>query len=69
VATHQVVVQLWLFLALVVDALALADQSLVARYVGLARPAPARAVATGVRGDRFAGQRGVEVRAPPLRLA
>lgn len=44
VAAHQVVVQLWLFLALVVDALAIAAQSLVARYVGLRRPAAARAV-------------------------
>jgi Na+-driven multidrug efflux pump len=31
VATRQVLVQLWLFLALVVDALAIAAQSLIAR--------------------------------------
>jgi Na+-driven multidrug efflux pump len=42
---QALVVQLWLFLALVVDALAIVAQSLVARYVGLARPAAARAVA------------------------
>lgn len=45
VATHQVAVQLWLFLALVVDALAIAGQSLIAGYVGARRPAAARAVA------------------------
>ena len=34
VAAHQVAAQLWLFLALVVDALAIAAQALVARYLG-----------------------------------
>ncbi|MDR9390795.1 MAG: MATE family efflux transporter [Trueperaceae bacterium] len=44
VAAHQVAAQLWMFLALVVDALAIAAQALVARYVGEGRPADARAV-------------------------
>lgn len=45
VAAHQVAAQLWLFLALIVDALAIAAQALVARYVGEARPVEAREVA------------------------
>jgi MATE family multidrug resistance protein len=45
VAAHQVAAQLWLFLALVIDALAIAGQALVARYVGEGRPDDARAVA------------------------
>lgn len=44
VAAHQVAAQLWLFLALVVDALAIAAQALVARYVGEGRPTEARGV-------------------------
>ena len=44
VAAHQVAAQLWMFLALVVDALAIAAQALVARYVGEGRAADARAV-------------------------
>ncbi len=44
VAAHQVAAQLWLFLALVIDALAIAGQALVARYVGEGRPDDARAV-------------------------
>lgn len=50
VAAHQVAAQLWLFLALVVDALAIAAQALVAKYVGAGRPAEARAI-----GDRLLG--------------
>jgi len=45
VAAHQVAAQLWLFLSLVVDALAIAAQALVARFVGEGRPGEARAVA------------------------
>lgn len=45
VAAHQIAAQLWLFLSLVVDALAIAAQALVARYVGAGRPEEARAVA------------------------
>jgi MATE family multidrug resistance protein len=44
VAAHQVAAQLWLFLALIVDALAIAGQALVARYVGEGRPEDARAL-------------------------
>ncbi|MDZ7800934.1 MAG: MATE family efflux transporter [Trueperaceae bacterium] len=44
VAAHQVAAQLWLFLALIVDALAIAAQALVARYVGEGKPQEARAV-------------------------
>lgn len=43
VAAHQVALQLWLFLALVVDALAVAGQAMVARYRGLGNRAAARA--------------------------
>lgn len=44
VAAHQIASQLWLFLALVVDALAIAAQALVAKTVGEGRPEEARAV-------------------------
>ena len=44
VAIHQVSVQLWLFLSLVIDALAIAAQALVARYLGESDPTNARAV-------------------------
>lgn len=42
VAAHQVVNQLWLFLALVVDALAVAAQALVSRHAGEDSPDEAR---------------------------
>jgi MATE family multidrug resistance protein len=45
VAAHQVAAQLWLFLALVTDALAIAAQALVARYLGRGALGEARAVA------------------------
>lgn len=45
VGAHQVAAQLWMFLALVIDALAVAAQALVARYAGEGRAADARAVA------------------------
>jgi putative MATE family efflux protein len=45
VAAHQVATQLWLFLALVVDALAVAGQALVANYRGAGDPAAAREAA------------------------
>ncbi|PSQ91990.1 MAG: MATE family efflux transporter [Bacteroidetes bacterium SW_4_67_19] len=45
VAAHQVAAQCWSFLALVVDALAVAAQALVARYLGENQPGEARAVA------------------------
>ncbi len=44
VAAHQVARELWLFLALVVDALAVAGQALVARYRGAGDTAKAREV-------------------------
>ncbi len=44
VAAHQVAVQLWVFLALVVDALAIAAQALIGRYLGSGQPATARLV-------------------------
>ncbi|MEJ2287967.1 MAG: MATE family efflux transporter [Deinococcales bacterium] len=44
VAAHQVAAQLWLFLALTIDALAVAGQGLVATYRGGDRPGDARAV-------------------------
>ncbi|MDR3661550.1 MAG: MATE family efflux transporter, partial [Mycobacterium sp.] len=45
VAAHQVVLQLWNFLALALDSLAIAAQSLVGAALGAQQPAPARAVA------------------------
>jgi len=45
VAAHLVATEIWLFLALVVDALAVAGQALVARYRGAGDPASARAAA------------------------
>ncbi len=44
VAAHQVAIQLWVFLALVVDALAIAAQALVARYLGAGDRGTARVV-------------------------
>lgn len=44
VAAHQVAAQLWLFLALVVDALAVAAQAMVGRYRGLGSTEVVRAV-------------------------
>jgi MATE family multidrug resistance protein len=44
VAAHQVAHQLWLFLALVVDALAVAAQALVSKHLGAEDPGAARAV-------------------------
>ena len=46
VAAHQVAAQLWLFLTLVVDALAVAAQALVAKHLGANDPTEARAVAS-----------------------
>ncbi|HEX5143842.1 MAG TPA: MATE family efflux transporter [Mycobacterium sp.] len=48
VAAHQVVLQLWSFLALVLDSLAIAAQSLVGAALGAGRPAHARSVAARV---------------------
>jgi MATE family multidrug resistance protein len=45
VAAHLVATQIWLFLALTVDALAVAGQALVARYRGAGDPAAARSAA------------------------
>ncbi len=44
VAAHQVANQLWGFLALVIDALAIAGQALLARHIGEDSPEEARAV-------------------------
>ncbi len=43
VAAHQVSVQLWVFLALVIDALAIAGQALIGRLLGEGQAAAARA--------------------------
>jgi len=48
VAAHQVVLQLWSFLALVLDSLAIAAQQLVGAALGAGAPAQARAVAVRV---------------------
>ena len=50
VAAHQVAAQLWLFMALVVDALAVAAQALVAKHVGGEAHARARTVANRLVG-------------------
>lgn len=44
VAAHQVAFQLWLFLALVLDAIAIAAQALLGKYLGAGDPRQARAV-------------------------
>lgn len=44
VAAHQVAAQLWMFMALIVDALAVSAQALVAGYIGKSQPRLARAV-------------------------
>jgi MATE family multidrug resistance protein len=44
VAAHQVAVQVWVFLALITDALAIAAQAMVGRYLGRHDPARARAI-------------------------
>lgn len=48
VAAHQVVLQLWTFLAMVLDSLAIAAQALVGAALGLGDPRRARAVAARV---------------------
>jgi MATE family multidrug resistance protein len=48
VAAHQVANQLWLFLALVVDALAVAAQALVSKHLGADDPATARTVSNRI---------------------
>ncbi len=50
VAAHQVALQLWLFLALVLDALAIAAQPLIGRLLGAGRAAEARAVSERLLG-------------------
>jgi putative MATE family efflux protein len=47
-AAHQIALQLWLFLALVLDAYAIAAQTLVGQALGAGRPAEARATARHV---------------------
>jgi putative MATE family efflux protein len=47
-AAHQIALQLWLFLALVLDAYAIAAQTLVGQALGAGRPAAARATARRV---------------------
>jgi len=47
VAAHQVALDLWMFLAMVVDSLAIAGQALIGRHLGLGQSAEARAI--GVR--------------------
>ena len=46
IAAHQVALQLWLFLALVIDALAIASQALMAKYIGLGQNVIARHIAS-----------------------
>jgi len=50
VAAHQVVLQVWSFLALVLDSLAIAAQQLVGAALGAGQPAQARTVAWRVTG-------------------
>ena len=54
VAAHQVAIQLWIFLALVIDALAIAGQALIGRHVdadpSLAKAYAARLVRWGIAG-------------------
>lgn len=50
VAAHQVAAQLWLFMALIVDALAVAAQALVAKHLGARAPERARIVSNRIIG-------------------
>ena len=45
IAAHNVALQLWLFLALVIDALAIASQALISKYHALGQSAAARRIA------------------------
>ena len=58
VAAHQVVLQLWSFLALVLDSLAIAAQSLVGAALGAGQLAHAKSVAWRVTVVLDAGRRG-----------
>ena len=64
---HQIALQLWLFLALVLDAYAIAAQTLVGTALGAGRPADARA--TAARVVRWGLGTGVVVAAVLLALA
>ncbi len=55
VAAHQVTVQLWIFLGLVIDALAIAGQAMTGRYLGAGAPATARAASRRLLGWGVAG--------------
>ena len=44
VAAHQIAIQLWIFLALVIDALAIAGQAMVGKDLGAGKPVVAREV-------------------------
>ncbi len=55
VAAHQVAFQLWVFLALVVDALAITAQALAGRHLGAGAPAAARAMARRLLGWGLVG--------------
>jgi len=44
VAAHQIAIQLWIFLALVIDALAIAGQAIVGKELGAGSPSIAKAV-------------------------
>ena len=44
VAAHQIAIQLWIFLALVIDALAIAGQAIVGKELGAGKPAVAKEV-------------------------
>jgi len=59
IAAHQIALQLWSFLALVLDAYAIAAQALVGGALGAARPAEAREVAWRV--TRLGGATGTAV--------
>lgn len=50
VAAHQVAGQIWLFLALVIDSIAIAGQAMIARHRGAGDPAAARAAANRLLG-------------------
>jgi len=45
VAAHQIAVQLWIFMALVIDALAIAGQAIVGKQIGADAPQAARVIA------------------------
>ncbi|NLE73751.1 MAG: MATE family efflux transporter [Actinobacteria bacterium] len=48
VAAHQIALDLWMFLAMIMDSLAIAGQALIGRYLGAGKSAEARVIGTRI---------------------